>query len=339
MCKLNGLYTLIGRSCGISEVVPLDCGDPLCPDCEKRRSRERRDHWKPVFEAMRNPRMMTVTIRNGSDLKERIGVLQKAFRKLLDYRYGPRNLARVAEMAKPFLEEHYAPLVAAAVITEVESFQRIADFETSIARFEGTVNQFKRKRDKWPRMRDLIGKGFATLEITCAEDADCWHVHRHLCVDGYYIPWPLLAVVWRIVTVEEGQIVDIRAMDNTYDRSINEVTKYLAKVWDIPSDKKSEFRGAVRGLKRIWPLGGAKPVIVDRVCPYCADPECKGHMLDTGEVFRRGTYGETEIMSLRCLSDDRIVIFALDPEKGWRSIPLDLISKDFAWHSAVEHAP
>jgi len=129
-------------------------------------------------------------------------------------------------------------------------------------------------------------------------------------------------------------------MDNTYDRSINEVCKYLAKVWDIPNDKKGEFRAAVRGLKRIWPLGGAKPVIVERVCPYCNDPACKGHMLDTGEIFQKGHLGDTEIMSVRCISDHtRVMIFALDPERGWRSLPLDLIDTAFEWRLAAEHAP
>jgi hypothetical protein len=330
---------MIGRSCGVGEIVPMDCGDPLCPDCEKRRSKERRDHWKPVFEAMRNPRMITLTIRNGADLKERIKVFQKAFRKLLDYRYGPRNLARVAELARPFLEAHYAPLVDAGEITASESARRIGEFDKSYARFAVAVNQYKHKRDKWPRMRDLIGKGFATLEITCSDAEECWHVHRHLCVDGHFIPWAVLVCVWRVVTLTEGEIVDIRAMDNHYDRSINEVTKYLAKPWDVPNDKKGEFRGAVRGMKRIWPLGGAKPVIVERVCPYCADPSCKGHMLDTGEMVKKGKVGDTEIMLVRSLSDGQERIFALDPEKGWRSLPLDLIKGEIAWHSAVEHAP
>jgi hypothetical protein len=339
VCNLNGMYALIGRSCGVSEIVPLDCGDPLCPDCEKRRSKERRAHWSPVFEAMRNPRMLTLTIKNGVDLKERIGVLQASFRKLLDFRYGARNLSLVADQAGPFLQAHYAALVAEGTLTEVEAAQRVADFEKSIKRFTGTVNKYKRNNDKWPRMRDLVGKGFATLEITCSQAEECWHVHRHLCIDGFYIPWPLLACVWRIVTRDEGLIVDIRPMDNTYSKSINEVTKYLAKAWDIPAGKKDEFRAAVRGLKRIWPLGGAKPVIVDRICPYCNEPTCRGHLLDQGEAYQRGTLADIEVVALRCLSDESVKIFILDREKGWRNAPLDLIPKDFAWHSLKEHAP
>ena len=339
MCKLNGLYTLINRTCGAGTIVPLDCGDSLCPDCEKRRSRERREHWNPVFEAMRNPRMITLTIRNGSDLKERIMVLQKSFRKLLDFRYGPRNMDKVSALAGIFLIDHYVDLVADGTIDREESLKRIDKFNQSMRRFAGAVNQYHARMGKWPRMRDLVGRGFATLEITCSEDPECWHAHRHLCVDGHFIPWPVLACVWNVVTETEGEIVDIRFMDNHNDRSIREVTKYLAKPWDIPNDKKPEFRVAVRGLKRIWPLGGAKPVIEEKICPYCNDPGCRGHMLDTGEAFKRGRLGDTEILAVRCFSDNSVALFALDPEKGWRRVALDLITKEIAWHSLTEHVP
>jgi hypothetical protein len=339
VCKLNGLYTLINRTCGEGQIVPLDCGDPLCPDCEKRRSAERRAHWRPVFEAMRNPRMITLTIRNGSQLKERIGVLQSSFRKLLDFRYGSRNLARLEKMLIPFLAEHYQRLLIEGEITEIEADNRLAKFKMSALRFEKEIYTFARKSGKNPRMRDLIGEGFATLEITCSQDAECWHVHRHLCVDGYFIPWPILACVWRIVTEGNGEIVDIRAMDNTYQRSINEVTKYLAKAWDIPHDKKNEFRGAVRGLKRIWALGGAKPVIEPNICPFCQDPACRGRMIDTGEAFQQGKLDETELLKVRSITDGSLHVFAREIEKGWRRVPLSLIPKDFAWHSLKEHAP
>lgn len=338
MCKLNGIYAVIGRTCGAGQLVPVDCGDPLCPECEKRRSSERREHWKPVFTSMRSPRMITLTIKSGDELKERIKVLQSSFRRLLDYRLGPRNLKLIKGRSDAFLELHLSKLVTEGTINELEATRRLITFRKYINRFEGMINRYKQFKTKWPRMRDVIGPGFATLEITHNQDT-AWHVHRHLCVDGQFIPWAVLVCVWRIVTNNEGEIVDVRSMDNSYERSINEVTKYLAKPWDIPNDKKDEFRSAVRGIKRIWPLGGAKPVIVDPICPFCGDPACKGRMLDTGEAFKQGMIGETKVMFIRSLSGKHEWVFALVVGAGWRSIPLDLIPKDFAWQSLSENSP
>jgi hypothetical protein len=69
---------------------------------------------------------------------------------------------------------------------------------------------------------------------------------------------------------------------------MKEVVKYLTKPWDIPKDKQIEFITSVYGMKRIWPLGGARPEKVISVCPGCGDPGCKGEIGGTYKLVKMG---------------------------------------------------
>jgi hypothetical protein len=322
--------------CNIGQLVPADCGDPLCVPCEKQRARERRGKWLPVLKAMRRPRMMTLTVVNGADLAERIETLQRSFRRFLDTRLGPRNWPEFERVAFEYLDDHFDRLVHEGQITEIERISRDSFWAQSIQRFKESIERYHDLEERWPRVRDLIGEGFASLEITWSEKG--WHPHRHLCLDGQFFPWPLLVAIWMRATKGDGQIADIRKIDNRYDKSIQEVAKYLSKTWEIPEEKHDEFRAAIRGLKRIWPIGGAKPVEPEHTCPFCEDPACHGHFLCQGEEFERGKVGDTEMMVIKA-QDGQYYLFALQAGVGWRSLPLDLITKSFACHSLVIRGP
>lgn len=334
MCKANRKYLALRYGCGIGRMIPQDCGDPLCIECERNRARDRQKKWLPVLESMKSPRMLTLTIKNGSDLAERIRLLQVSFRHLLDLRIGARNLAGLKHEAMQWLTGHLVKLYEAGEITEIESSSRWRQWESSLERFENDVRLYHAKKNKWPRMRDLIGRGFATLEITRGNDG--WHPHRHLVSDGRFIPWPLLVVGWIRATDGAGEIVDIRAMGKT-QKDIKEAAKYVTKAWQIPEEYHAEFRQAIRGLKRVWPLGGATPAEIETICPFCGDPACHARMLGIGEEFERGKVGESDLVILR-MAPREFMAFIKSPD-GWRSIPLDLIPKDFACHSEMNRGP
>jgi hypothetical protein len=326
MCHRSGAWVLLVQSCGAGRAVPLDCGDPLCVDCERQRAKDRRDKWEPVLKGMRSPRMITLTIKSGAVLEERIRTLQGSFTRFLDLRLGPRNMGDLGDQGIKFVRSHYRDKLKKGDITGDVLANHLETWTGRIERFKGTINRHHGLKGKWPRMRDLIGEGFASLEITWSPGVG-WHPHRHLAVDGQFIPWPVLCAAWIKATKGEGKIVDIKILDRN-PKSILETIKYVTKSWEVPGDKRDEFRSAVRGLKRIWPLGGAKPSIPDKVCPYCHDPACGSHLVGLGQEVKRGKVGESEIMILQVEGDRHA--FVLEIGTGWRSIPLYLINKEFA---------
>lgn len=320
MCKRNGKFILVKQDCGNARAVGMDCGDPLCQDCERARARERRQRWTPAIMAMRYPVMMTLTIKSGPVLDERNTTMQKYFRKFLDLRLGSRNRVKFLDLAMEYTRTHFS------------------DNATDLEKWEGRVRSF----DKYlgtlassARVRDLFPGGLANIEITYSDEHG-WHAHKHMVIDSPYIPQPYLVALWKFITEGEGQVVDIRKVDKS-GKSIAEVIKYLAKINDIPEDKQDEFRKAVKGLKRVWPLGDARPVEVSNPCPFCGGSACHGHLVGIGDNAKFWKSGGVDCMSLD-MNDGKRLYFVRG-ESGWKSVPVYLIPKPFACHSNTSQGP
>lgn len=278
-------YIQLRTSCGKLRHVRELCSDPLCEKCEPVRAFRRRRRWYKVLKSMRYPRMITLTIPDGRDLKERFSFLQSSFRRFLHMPLGGRNRAKLHQAALEFAGQHYDNQVASSKMTSLEKSAKLAELEKSLNRFFATIKKRQEKAGKWPRLRHAVGRGFAALEITLNGD---WHVHRHLCVDGQYIPWALLCGAWQIATQGQAWITDIRKIDQTPD-GMKEAVKYLTKPWEIPLDYQDEFAEAVKGVKRVWPLGGAKPEEEHQVCPYCSNPDCKAQAAGLANLIETGS--------------------------------------------------
>jgi hypothetical protein len=320
MCERNGQFVVVQKDCGGAFPASVDCGDPLCLDCEKRRAAERRRRWTPTIMRMRYPVLLTLTIKDGPVLAERQDKLRSYFRKLLDLRIGSRNRVKFLELALDYAGSHFAedPI-------EVQRWSdRCKDFDKHLGTLPGSA-----------RVRDLIHAGIAFHEITCADD---WHAHKHLVIDAKYIPQPYLVVLWMWVTEGDGKVVDIRKVDKTR-KGIAEAIKYLTKIWEIPEDKRDEFRKAVKGLKRVWPLAGAKPTEVDAPCPMCGGLECHGHLIGIGEHAKFWKTGEVECMCLDMYDNSRTYFTRSSAEQCYKVVPVYLIPREIARHSNSAQGP
>jgi hypothetical protein len=236
---------------------------------------------------------LTITIEDGPILDERNKVLHESFKRYLDIRLGIRNRPKFLTLARDYVIEHYSEKLATGDVTSAEYTEKIADWDRSLMLFDKRLGRI----NKTLRLRDLIGKGIADYECTFT-DKGLWHPHRHLILETKFLPWPYLAVLWRIATRDQGHIVDIRPM-SANERERKEQFKYVTKPWEIPEDKREEFREAVRGIKRIWPLGGSKPVKVDNVCPFCGKNTCHGRIVGMGESCQVMRVGDWEVLKVQ----------------------------------------
>ncbi len=267
---------LVFPACGGSYYVSSLCSDPLCQACEKRKASKRRKQWEPVVRAMKRPRFITLTTPNETDLVAGWGVLNSAFRRFLGTRLGPRNLAKLEPEALAGVEAACRAEFDKGGIASVEMQSKINKKSLEVKRF--CANLLRRgKRFGWLRVRDVIGPGFISREVTRG-DGD-WNPHGHMVVDGQYIPHAALVVLWSWATGVKSPSVDVRALRTRSKDGVQkfmlEAVKYLTKMWDIPEEDHEEFRAAMRGKKRVWPLGGAKPVKPEKECPCCGYADCK----------------------------------------------------------------
>lgn len=269
-------YLVLIRYCGKRQPIPLLCTNPLCVPCEKVKAQRRREMWFPVLKEMNYPRFMTLGVKSGSNLDERRKHFQSAFRKLLETRLGKNNLRYYRSAGLCFLQDHLDQEVKAKKITFEESLVELERWEKSIERFIGDQIDYFAENGKWQKVRHIVGEGFASLEVTLTNEG--WHVHRHITTDGQFFPWPLLCAIWKKCS-GDSFIVDIRSVGKT-EKDLRELIKYVTKAWEIPKSKYAEFRSAMKGVKRIWPLGYAKPIEVKHVCPYCGDESCKAITFD-----------------------------------------------------------
>lgn len=314
-------YMLLSTSCGRRRVAPVLCSDPFCIPCERAKAAQRRKRWYQVLRKMAEPKFITLTIPSGPDLQERFDMLKESFRSLMGLRLGPRNQSKLQSASIEFLKGHYQKLVDSGDMSSSLMAVELNRWTNSMTRFWSWVAAYKSKTDKWPVIRNIIGKGFAVLEITYSKGL--WHPHRHITADSKFIPWPLLCAAWLQVTDNNGFIVHIQPVEKT-PKAQNELVKYLAKTWDVPEEKRKEFRAVVHGVKRIWPLGKAHPVDVREPCPYCNNPECKSKVNGTAVLIRSGSMWGTDYKLFE--TDDsshRWLIMLLNPENGrWHDIPL-----------------
>ena len=338
MCERNQEYIILKQSiCGRGRAVPVDCGDPLCVPCEKMRAEERAKKWFPVIVAMRHPVRLSFTIKDGDNLKERITYLNNCRRKLWNKRLGSRNLKKVIKGSLEFLRSHYQGELIKGNITETERDYKIRFFESSINRFEKKIEGYS----KSVQVRKLMGKGVVILDITGGDD---WHVHNHAVLDMAYMPWAVIVYLWE--QISGASIVEIRELYKG-ERDKRECFKYVTKPWEIKTiEAAAEFRAAIHGVKRVIPVGGAKPVRIDKTCPICGEAGCHAELLARGAFVQIIKAGDRKIM--RALFDDfetgkaRTLYFENRRGCGWVEVApesLYLILRELSSHSGNESPP
>jgi len=314
--------------CGEKRWILVPCSNPLCVPCSKIRAAQVRARWEPILKRMRAPRMITLTTQSGFDLRQVRKDFQSFFRRLLDLRLGKRGLDELIEAALDFVHNPSGELPEQK-LQDIKS--KTAAWEKKIKLFRSTCERKRVTLGKSPRMRDVIGPGFASYEVTW-HDAHGWHFHRHLTTDGAFIPWPVLVAAWKVATEGKGEIVDIRLVDKSAD-SIQELIKYTAKAWEIPQERAQELRLAVFGMKRVWPLGGAKPSKVKAPCPCCHLVDCRPHPISgVMATLYRGTRSDGTRYAV--VGDGQMSAVVIRTWHAWVEAPaLDLIRGGFACQS------
>lgn len=339
MCERDHRYLSVRRTCGASYPVAIDCGDPLCVPCLKRWAKEASDRWWPVIKAMLRPMLMTPTIQDGADLRERIRYYAESMSRFLDIRLGARNRKKFFAEAIAFLISHFKKLVDAGKITSAEAESRIEDWKKSLTKFDKRLAKMDDHRGHGLRVRDIMGFGIALFEAPY-KDSD-WHVHRHFVIDAGFLPWPYLVILWKRATRGQGEVIDIRSVDKT-DKSRREIFKYITKPWEIPAEKHGEFRDAVKGLKRIQPLGSAKPVEVVKPCPYCGEITCRVHLAKVGEQVEQLKVLGKEIFHMSGKSPIAWEVYWFRQERKWYECDpetVDLIHRELSCHSGTTSPP
>lgn len=253
------------RACGHQQAVLIKCHSPLCPECERDRAARLHDRWINTLAWLPNLKMLTLTIENGHNLKERITTLYEARRRLLDLRLGRNNRNNIRRA----VQADTAQKVKAGTLTQDKADQRLEQVE----RWLEAVARTEAQHGKSPKMRTLM-KGLAFLENTYNAESNTWHAHLHCIVSMRYMPQSVLKVVWRMATRGAGKVVDIRKTNDAGD-ALREVAKYVSKAWEIPQDEYKTVIDALAGVKRISRIGNIKPMEVEKpVCPGCNKPSC-----------------------------------------------------------------
>jgi len=266
--------------------------------------------------------MMTLTIKDGSELRERIKHYQEALSRFYDIRLGKRNIERFTLEADSFYRDHINRLSLRGDLTSQEASYKLTSWERSVNKFNARLIKLveKNKGKKYPRVRELFGLGVAVFECTYNLD---WHPHRHVVTDAGYIPWAFLVVLWRFATRGEGEIIDIRPIGKT-SKDLKEVFKYLSKFWEIPEEKKKEFREAVKHLRRVQPMGGAKPDKIDKVCPFCGSSACHARLLGLGESYQRVKFNGLDVLKIFREGGSSVDWFYKD-DGQWKECPREVV--------------
>lgn len=310
----------ISHPCGYFNSYRVLCSNPLCIPCQKQKAYEARSRWLPVLQRMKSPRMITLTIPDGPILEARLIVLSRSFRKFMNMRLGKENLKDLQSKALVFLLDHLNLQLDRGELTQSEYNQKWIAQARSIDIFIKSIRRRKNKRGDWPEIRHVIGDGFRALEALWGDElrtgVEDWHCHYHLCVDGQFIPWALLCAAWLKATNNTAFITHIEQVEKSPD-GIAEVLKYLTKPWEIPVNKQVEFSMAVRGLKRIWPLGHAKPDRIDNICPGCGDPTCKGTIAGHTTLIEIGSYGHRPARLFRDGDPDGLFRLMVRMDQTW----------------------
>lgn len=314
MCERDGKGIVLARSCGVRQFVGTDCGDPLCPECEPYRAAKRRKDWMPVAEKMREPMWTIVSLPNDSNLDRGIRELMAARRKFQNFRLGKRNRAQLSRFCHLYNLLHFGDTDAKKWDARVKGFlTRVKNLEAKIRAAEETRvkadeeagTPSKRKTKKSVRMFDLIGDGFGTLEVTYNPKRDDFHPHANIVTDTAYIPFAVLVTIWWWSSDRRARIFYVRRLSNI-PKDMKEIVKYVTKGWEIPESRQADFRNAIKGKKRVWPIGAAKPVKTKEPCPCCGSSECKTHLACMGEVLRVVDTPFGKLLTLRVGSGDTL---------------------------------
>jgi hypothetical protein len=333
--------------CGHTQLIEVLCADPFCVECAKARTKRIRAMWLPVLESMHSPKMITLTSRSRPTLRQAVKEFQASFRRMLDLRLDKRGLPKLVKDTLDFVRN--PPKELAEELGEESEAAREKRWTESVEKFRldcvrkakkvklnrSGKNKWKPRKDQRVRMRDMIGFGFADCETTYNPD-EGFHFHRHLAVDGAFIPWPLLVTAWTMATKGDGTVAHIQSVGKSM-KAMDELIKYIVKPWEIPDDKKDEVREVVFGMKRIWPIGGAKPEKVVAICPFCGEDSCKAHRI-TGYVttMDEGTHPDgTRYRQVWDGREEHSYLFTLEHGLwvGADDPPFVLIPKGIACHS------
>lgn len=209
---------------------------------------------------------MTLTIRNGIDLAERLTLLDASFRKLLDFRIGRNNRGKIKREVTSYINK---------LLDNKKINQEQADkWISSTSNWLSFIAKQEAKHGQSFKLRKLL-KGLSSLEVTYNQEDQTWHAHRHLILSMQYMPQIVLTVLWQMATNQEGKIVDIRAIKDV-KTGLQEAIKYTTKAWEIPDEKADELLKALKGKKRTWVIGRIKPQEEEPAkCPGCNQAECK----------------------------------------------------------------
>lgn len=252
------------RTCGHQQAVVMKCGSPLCAECERERIAHIVERWTEPLEALPTLKMMTLTIRNGEHLSERLKVLDTSFRKLMDFRLGRNNRTR--------LKKRVSGVINRWEEKEIKTSEQAQQLRASVESWIAYIERQEKLNGKSFKIRKLL-KGLSSLEVTYDETTK-WHPHRHLIVSMRYIPQIVLSVLWQWATEGQGQIVDIRAVKDVKD-GLRETIKYTVKGLTIPEDKEQELIKALFRKKRVWVIGRVKPKPEEpKPCPDCNRTDC-----------------------------------------------------------------
>ena len=315
MCDRDGKGIVVARACGASQFVGTDCGDPLCPVCEPYRAAKRRKGWIPVAERMREPMWSIVSLPNDSDPGRGIAELMAARRKFTNFRLGKRNRVKLVQFCHSYNLNHFGEGEVEKRDRSVKRFITRVEALEAKTRAKAEIDKkacleagkpWKVKTVKTVRMYDLASEGFGTLEITYNQDRDDFHPHLNLVTDASYIPWVVLLAVWFWASDKRAEVFWVHRLSNVPE-DMKEIVKYVTKAWEIPAGRQDDLRKALRGKRRIWPIGSAKPEKVKEPCPCCGKSDCACRFAGMGEILKRGKTSFGEVIRVRTNSlDDRL---------------------------------
>ena len=224
-------------SCGRWTVQATSCHVRACPDCESQRQARALDVYGDVAaERMRDPRFVTLTIRN-----VRRGELRAGIRRLR------RSVARLTRRGLVAGGRcRYRSKCGATRGTRRDGRPVLCDRpkRQHVARADGSLPLAHAWRSRC-EARDPFGAGheparggLVSIEVTYNADTDTWHPHAHLLIDGAFLPWRELRASWHDVT-GDSWVVDVRRVDATprpdesrvdaMRRAVRETVKYSTK--------------------------------------------------------------------------------------------------------------
>lgn len=212
--------------------------------------------WGAFVGGLAMPKLLTLTLPSTVKAKDGLRALQKAWGRFRNMRIGGRARARLWAEVEAFI---LSPK------RDIKPLKRAQLLKSSRRYLEGLGAS--------RRVRDVLGQGLSSLEGTYSRNGFHWHYHVVFSGRGQYIPWPVLAVLWGRASGVAGAVLDIRKLRGP--KAVMEVLKYVSKPGAILPSKQQEFCDALKGVRRVRPIGGAKPTKAAKLsCPCCGEPSC-----------------------------------------------------------------